>query len=168
MTTIIKTIHLNVNGTNHSISATGGKEKLLFVLREECGLTGVRYGCGKGLCGACTVIIDGNARRSCRISARAAAGKKIVTIEGLSKRNFLETTSLHPVQQAFIDFQVPQCGFCMSGQIMQAVALFGQNASPSPAEIKHALRSNICRCGAYVRIVKALTHLAGRKNEINQ
>ena len=123
---------------------------LLWVLRDHLGLTGTKYGCGMALCGACTVHVDGVAMRSCILPLRAVEGKSITTIEGLSQgRN-------HPVQRAWIELDVPQCGYCQSGQIMSAAALLRSNTAPTDADIDAAMAGNICRCGTYARIRKAI------------
>lgn len=127
---------------------------LLWVLRDELGLTGTKYGCGVAACGACTVHIDGEAVRSCVMPASAVAGKSVTTIEGLS------ATGTHPVQQAWVEHQVPQCGYCQSGMIMAAAALLKTKRAPTDEDIKTAM-SNICRCGTYVR-VRAAIHAAAK------
>jgi aerobic-type carbon monoxide dehydrogenase small subunit (CoxS/CutS family) len=127
---------------------------LLWVLRDHLGLTGTKYGCGMALCGACTVHVDGVAMRSCILPLRAIEGKNITTIEGLSQgRN-------HPVQRAWIEIDVPQCGYCQSGQIMSAAALLRSNTAPTDADIDAAMAGNICRCGTYARIRKAIHRAA--------
>jgi aerobic-type carbon monoxide dehydrogenase small subunit (CoxS/CutS family) len=126
---------------------------LLWVLREQLGLTGTKFGCGLALCGACTVHVDGKAMRSCVTPVTAVAGKRVTTIEGLS------TDRSHPVQRAWLQLQVPQCGYCQSGQIMSAVALLSVNANPSDGDIDDAMAGNLCRCGTYTRIRRAI-HLA--------
>jgi len=127
---------------------------LLWVIRDHVGLTGTKYGCGAGLCGACTVHIDGKPVRSCQTQVSAVAGKKVVTIEGLSPK------SNHPLQKAWIAEQVPQCGYCQSGQIMQAAALLATNKKPTRAEIIAYMDGNICRCGTYHRIIAAVERAA--------
>ncbi|MFT7588101.1 MAG: isoquinoline 1-oxidoreductase alpha subunit [Limisphaerales bacterium] len=123
---------------------------LLWCLRDNLQMTGTKYGCGKALCGACTVHIDGETARSCSVPVSSLEGKAVTTIEGLADKK------LHPVQQAWIEEDVPQCGFCQSGQIMSAVALLDSNPNPSEREIDLAMQGNICRCGTYVRIRKAI------------
>lgn len=123
---------------------------LLWVLRDSLDLTGTKYGCGKGLCGACTVIINDAAQRSCQLRIQDAEGLKIRTIEGLSE------SGSHPVQKAWIAENVPQCGYCQSGQIMSAVALLEQNKNPDDNDINYAMQGNLCRCGTYPRIKKAI------------
>jgi isoquinoline 1-oxidoreductase subunit alpha len=128
---------------------------LLWAIRDIAGLTGTKYGCGKALCGSCTVHVDGNPMRSCAVSVSAAAGKSVTTIEGLSP------DGNHPVQKAWRELNVPQCGYCQSGQIMSAVALLARNPKPSDEEIADAMSGNICRCGTYTRIRKAIHRAAG-------
>jgi len=123
---------------------------LLWVIRENLGLTGTKYACGKALCGSCTVLVDNAAVRSCGTPVSSLVDKNIVTIEGIGEEK------LHPVQQAWMDEDVPQCGFCQSGQIMSAVALLNENSNPSDEDIDMAMAGNICRCGTYVRIRKAI------------
>ena len=122
----------------------------LWALRDVLDLTGTKYGCGVGSCGSCTVLIDGKAVKSCQYPASACVGKQVTTIEGLS------ADATHPVQQAWIDMNVPQCGYCQSGQIMSATALLSKNPNPSDADIDSAMSGNICRCGTYVRIRDAI------------
>ncbi|MBL8780774.1 MAG: (2Fe-2S)-binding protein [Alphaproteobacteria bacterium] len=145
---------ITVNGTAHEVDVEEGMP-LLWVLRDVLNMTGTKYGCGVAACGACTVLIDGVAARSCSIPASAVAGQSVVTIEGLK-----EGGTLHKVQQAWIDAQAPQCGFCQSGQIMAAVALLKEKPQPTDAEIDEAM-TNICRCGAYAQIREAI-HLAAK------
>ena len=144
---------LTVNGTTQNIDADG-ETPLLWVLRDHLSLTGTKYGCGMALCGACTVHVDGVATRSCVLPLKAVEGKRVATIEGLSKDRS------HAVQRAWIELDVPQCGYCQSGQIMSAAALLATNRSPSDADIDAALSGNICRCGTYVRIRKAVHRAA--------
>jgi len=127
---------------------------LLWVVREHLKLTGTKFGCGEGLCGACTVHIDGKALRSCRIAVSKVAGKKVTTIEGLSPNG------KHPLQKAWVAEQVPQCGYCQSGQIMQAAALLAKNPKPTDAEIVTAMSGNLCRCATYLRIKRAIKRAA--------
>lgn len=129
---------------------------LLWVIRDVAGLTGTKFGCGIGQCGACTVHLDGTALRSCVTPVRAAIGRRITTIEGLGNNQ----QGLHPVQQAWIDEQVPQCGYCQSGQIMSAAALLDDNPLPGDADIDRAMAGNICRCGAYPRIRRGIKRAA--------
>jgi isoquinoline 1-oxidoreductase subunit alpha len=145
-----------VNDRRHDVDVSADMP-LLWVLRDRLGLTGTKFGCGLGQCGACTVHIDGAATRACLTTAQAAAGKKITTIEGLS------ANSSHPLQAAWVAEQVPQCGYCQSGQIMQAAALLQAKKKPSDAEIESAMSGNICRCGTYTRIKAAIKQAAGVK-----
>lgn len=145
-------ITLNINGTNHQVSEDKNMP-LLWVLRDVLKYTGTKFGCGKGLCGACTVHIDGVAMRSCILPISAIASNKITTIEGLSENG------VHPVQQAWQALNVPQCGFCQPGQIMSAASLLAQNSAPNDEQIELAMSGNICRCGTYPRIKQAI-HLA--------
>ena len=142
-----------VNGKRHDVDVSPDMP-LLWVLRETIGLTGTKFGCGLGQCGACTVHLDGTATRSCLTPASAATGKKITTIEGLSP------TSTHRLQKAWIDEQVPQCGYCQSGQIMSAAALLAKTPNPTDAQIDSAMTGNICRCGTYQRIHRAIRRAA--------
>jgi aerobic-type carbon monoxide dehydrogenase small subunit (CoxS/CutS family) len=141
---------LEVNGRRRSVEAESDIS-LLTVLRDYLGLTGSKYGCGEGQCGACTILIDGTARRSCITPVSAATGKRITTVEGLE-----QSGRLHPVQQAFLDAEAFQCAYCTSGMIMSCVALLQQNANPTPAEIEKSLQGNICRCGTHPRIIEAV------------
>ena len=145
-------IQINVNGKTVDVKAEADTP-LLWVIRDEIGLTGTKFGCGAGLCGACTVQLDGVAIRSCLTPVSVAAGKKITTIESLSANN------THPLQKAWIAHDVPQCGYCQSGQLMSAAALLKTNKNPSDADIDTAMSGNICRCGTYGRI-KAAIHTA--------
>jgi len=129
---------------------------LLWVLRDTLGLTGTKYGCGMGLCGACTIHVDGESRRSCQTPVSSVGAKKITTIEGLSPYRS------HPVQRAWIAEQVPQCGYCQSGQIMQAVAFLAKTPHPTHEQIDEAMNGNICRCGTYQRIRRAIQRVAGQ------
>ena len=142
-------IKLKVNSKDYTIEADP-KMPLLWAIRDLVGLTGTKYGCGIAQCGACTVHLAGTAIRSCSVPVSAAANKDILTIEGLS------TDNSHAVQQAWIQEQVPQCGYCQSGQIMSAVALLKKNANPTDKDIETAMQGNICRCGTYPRIKKAV------------
>lgn len=145
---------LNVNGKQVSVDVEDDMP-LLWVLRDELGLTGTKYSCGVAACGACTVLVDGQPLRSCVIPASAMADKKITTIEALSADG-----KSHPVQKAWVQLQVPQCGFCQSGMILTAAALLQQNRQPSDEDINAAM-TNICRCGTYARVREAI-HLAAR------
>ena len=146
-------ITLVVNGKQETVDA-GPDKPLLWVLRENLSLTGTKYGCGMALCGACTVHLAGQPIRSCVTPASAAAGKRVTTIEGLSEKVD------HPVQRAWIEIDVPQCGYCQSGQLMSAAALLAQNASPTDADIDAAMQGNICRCATYQRIRAAIKDAA--------
>lgn len=146
---------LVVNGKSVSV-ASGDDTPLLWVLRDELGLTGTKFGCGMGLCGACTVHVDGEATRSCSTAVAEVANKKIVTIEGLSP------DGTHPLQRAWLAENVPQCGYCQPGQIMSAAALLARKKGKlSDAEIEEAMAGNLCRCGTYLRIRKAIHRAAG-------
>lgn len=149
---------LNVNGKPYKVDAAP-EETLLSVLRNRLNLTGTKYGCGEGECGACTVLMDGTASRSCSIPAAAAAGTRIATIEGLERDGKLTS-----VQQAFLDEGAFQCGYCTSGMIMSATALLHGHHSPSDEEIVGAMNGNICRCGTYPRILAAIKRAAGQTN----
>jgi len=155
--TIMQT--LIINGKYYD-SAYDADEKLLWVLRDELGLTGTKFGCGVGICGACTVLIDGVAVRSCAVPTSVALGKRVTTIEGLAVQLPDGKEVLHPVQQAFIDDQTPQCGWCMGGQIMTAVAFLQSNPNPTMEEIEDAMGNNYCRCGCYSRIRSAVSRAA--------
>jgi isoquinoline 1-oxidoreductase alpha subunit len=145
---------LEVNGSRRRVTVSAGTP-LLWVLRDALGLTGAKYGCGAGLCGACTVHLGGEAVRSCSVPVEQAAGKAIVTIEGLS------TDGSHPVQRAWIDEDVPQCGYCQAGQIMAAAALLARIPEPTDADIDASMSGNLCRCGTYHRIRAAIHRAAG-------
>jgi isoquinoline 1-oxidoreductase subunit alpha len=145
--------NLTINGQSYFADAPPDTP-LLWVIREDLRLTGTKYGCGMGLCGSCTVHIDGHAVRSCSVAVGEVAGASITTIEGLDPAN------AHPVQQAWIEFQVPQCGYCQSGQIMQAAALLSVNSDPSEPQIVDAMNGNLCRCATYSRIVVAVKRAA--------
>ena len=144
---------LYINGEKRQVKVDGNTP-LLWVLRDNLKLTGTKYGCGRGLCGACTVHIDGEATRSCITAIENAAGSNITTIEGLSK------DSDHPVQIAWVAEDVPQCGYCQSGQIMTAAAFLDRNSNPEEDDINAAMKMNICRCGTYQRIRKAIGRAA--------
>jgi isoquinoline 1-oxidoreductase alpha subunit len=145
---------INVNGTARRVDVDDDTP-LLWVLRDVLGMTGTKFGCGVALCGACTVHLDGAATRSCITAVSAVAGRKIVTIEGIGA-----TTLGRRAQRAWIEVEVPQCGYCQSGQIMSAVALLANTATPSDAEIESAMAGNICRCGTYPRIREAIKRAA--------
>lgn len=152
-------ITLNINGQTHQLDAPD-EMPLLWVIRDLAKLTGSKYGCGKGLCGACTVHLDGQAIRSCVTPVSVAVGKNITTIEGLAEKDD------HPLQQSWLEFNVPQCGYCQSGQIMQAASLLATNDNPSDADIDQAMSGNICRCGTYPRIRKAIHKAAKLAREV--
>ena len=156
-----KTIELEVNGVKRRVEADS-ETSLLEILREDLGLTGTKYGCGEAQCGACTVLIGGQAVRSCIASVGEAVGQPITTIEGLEKNG-----NLHPVQEAFLEHGAMQCGYCVSGMIMSAVGFLSTNPNPSEAQIVGHMTGNICRCGAYPRMVAAIKDAAkamqGRK-----
>jgi nicotinate dehydrogenase subunit A len=149
------TVTLRVNGKSRQVRADDPQMPLLYALRNDLDLHGPRFGCGLAQCGSCTVHVDGKAVRSCAYPLSQAAGKKVVTLEGLGTAE-----KLHPVQQAFIDEQAAQCGYCINGMIMQAAALLQENKNPSEAEIKQALAANLCRCGTHLRIVRAVKRAA--------
>ncbi len=149
-------MQLLVNGESYEVDVDG-ETTLLAVLRHDLGLTGTKYGCGDGDCGACTVLVDGEAKNSCITPVDSAAGRAITTIEGLAKGN-----DLHPVQEAFIEYTAFQCAFCTPGFIMSLVALFSRNPQPDDRQIRGALTGNICRCGTYVRILQAAKAAAER------
>ena len=142
---------LNINGKAHTVQVDGDVP-LLWVIREYLQLTGTKFGCGIAQCGACTAHVDGQPMRSCQLQVSRAVGREITTIEGIGED--------HPVKQAWIDVQVPQCGYCQSGQIMSAVALVEKNSNPSEEEIIQAMDGNLCRCGTYMRIKRAIKQAA--------
>jgi aerobic-type carbon monoxide dehydrogenase small subunit (CoxS/CutS family) len=145
---------LQVNGTEHRVDVPG-ERSLLSVLRDELDLTGTKYGCGEGQCGACTVLLDGRPARSCRTQVASAAKREITTIEGLE-----ENARLHRVQQAFLDVEAFQCAYCTAGMIVSAVGLLNRNPNPSEEEIRQNMNGNVCRCGTYSRIVAAVQQAA--------
>ena len=148
---------LHVNGSRHAVSVDAG-HSLLSTLRDDLGLTGSKYGCGEGKCGACTVLVNGQGSfRSCITKVRAAAGKPIVTIEGVAKGG-----KLHPLQEAFLEMGAFQCGYCTSGMILSALALLQEKPQPTREDILEAMDGNICRCGAYSRIVAAVERAAAK------
>jgi aerobic-type carbon monoxide dehydrogenase small subunit (CoxS/CutS family) len=149
-------LRLNVNGTNHDLDVDDDTP-LLWVLRDEIGLTGTKYGCGVALCGACTVHVDGGAVRACVTPVSSVAGKQITTIEGLSGDRS------HPLQRAWIEEQVPQCGYCQSGQIMAAAALLAKTPQPSDDQIAEAMSEILCRCGTYNRIRRAVKRASAER-----
>ena len=147
---------VTVNGRRYDVDLPDDTP-LLWALRDELGLTGTKFGCGMALCGACTVHVDGSPVRSCVTPVAAASGKRVTTIEGLARGG-----RLHPVQEAFIDQDVPQCGYCQCGQVMSAAALLARQKNPTDADIDAAMSGNICRCGTYQRIRAAIKQAAGR------
>ena len=144
-------MEIKINGRMVALGAISPETPLLYVLRNDLGLNGPKYGCGLGECGACTVLIDGVAARSCSIPLSGAINKSVTTLEGLS-----EAGQLHPVQQGFIDEQAAQCGYCLNGMIMTTKALLDRNPSPSDREIRQALSGNLCRCGTHIEILRAV------------
>ncbi len=149
--------NLSINGENMKVEGVPEDMPLLWVLRDVLGLHGTKFGCGMGLCGACTVHLEGQAIRSCSTPIKFASDKKITTIEGLSENGD------HPVQQAWVEKNVPQCGYCQSGQIMNAAALLKANPNPSEQEIIDGMNGNICRCGTYTRIKEAIQSAAKKE-----
>jgi aerobic-type carbon monoxide dehydrogenase small subunit (CoxS/CutS family) len=156
------TIELQINGRNLSTDADP-ERSLLSILRDDLDLTGTKYGCGEGQCGACTVLVDGSPQRSCQTPVLSVVGKQITTIEGLEQAG-----KLHPLQQAFLDAGAMQCAFCTSGMIMSGVGLLRRNPNPTPAEIKRYMEGNICRCGTHPRIVTAIANAAKVTSEATQ
>ncbi|HEU4324694.1 MAG TPA: (2Fe-2S)-binding protein [Roseiflexaceae bacterium] len=154
-------MELTINGTTYTV-ADSPTRPLLWVLRDELGLTGTKVGCAAGFCGACTVHVDGEAQRSCGVMVDTLAGAEIRTIEGMAEQQGDGSLRLHPVQQAFLEAQVPQCGWCMSGQMMTAAAFLARNPRPSEEEVVEAMGKNYCRCGCYVRIKTAVLDAAER------
>ena len=155
-----KVTSLNVNGKKLRVDVDG-QTPLLYVLRDELNLTGTKYGCGEAKCGACTVLVDGQAMRSCVTPVARAGGKQITTIEGMEKDG-----KLHPLQEAFLKADALQCGYCTPGMIMAAAALLNKNAKPSREEIVKHMDANVCRCGTYPRIVNAIEMAAGTRKEV--
>lgn len=152
-------IHLVVNRQQHRL-AVDGDTPLLYILRNDLALNGPKYGCGLGQCGACAVLVDGKAARSCVLPVKAAANREIITLEGLVNGSVPD-----PVQQAFIEEQAAQCGYCLNGMIITARALLSRNPDPSDGEIREALRFNLCRCGTHVEIIRAVKRAAQLLNE---
>ncbi len=152
-------VELEINGKRVSVNYPPDTP-LLYVLRDELGMTGTKYGCGEGMCGACTVLIAGTARRSCQIPVSAAVSRPVTTIEGLEKNGVL-----HPVQQAFLDAGAFQCAYCTSGMIMSSVSLLRANPRPTTEQIVQSLQGNICRCGTHPRIIEAVQKAAGKLQE---
>ena len=151
---MIETISFTLNGKSVSI-ITDSDRMLLWVLRTDLGLTGTKYGCGKALCGACTVIVDGRAVRSCVVPVRSINGKEVLTIEGLANNG-----KLHPIQEAFVKHDALQCGFCTPGMILNAYSLLLRNPQPTREEIIQSMDNNLCRCGAHLRIIRAIESAA--------
>ena len=151
---MFETIRFKLN-RKPTVITVDGERKLLWVLRSDFGLTGAKYGCGEGICGACTVLINNKAIRSCQLPVREIKGKEVITIEGL-----LRGGSLHPLQKAFMDHDALQCGFCTPGMILSAYSLLLDRPNPSGAEIIQGMNDNLCRCGAHVRIVQAIQSAA--------
>jgi isoquinoline 1-oxidoreductase subunit alpha len=154
-------MRLKVNGKEHVVDDVDPSTPLLWVLRDHLGLVGTKYGCGVAQCGACTVHLNGEPARSCSVPVAAVAGQAVTTIEGLAGKD----GTLHPLQSAWIEHDVAQCGYCQAGQIMSAAALLKRTPSPSDADIDAAMTGNLCRCGTYVRIRKAIKSAAGRTTE---
>jgi nicotinate dehydrogenase subunit A len=150
-----QTLKLTVNGQPHTLRVDDVTMPLLYALRDDLELHGPRFGCGLGQCGACTVHVNGKSVRSCSVPVTLAAGAKVTTLEGLGEKG-----QLHPLQQAFIDEQAVQCGYCINGMIMEAAALLKRNKQPTEAQIREALANNLCRCGTHVRIVRAVQRAA--------
>jgi len=153
---MIETISFSLNGKPVRLE-TDGERPLLWALRTDFGLTGTKFGCGEGYCGACTVLLDDEAVKSCRLPLKSVRGKSVRTIEGLARGE-----TLHPVQQAFVEHDALQCGYCTSGMILAAVALLKKKAKPTAKEIRDGMEDNICRCGAHTRIVQAVQAAAER------
>jgi aerobic-type carbon monoxide dehydrogenase small subunit (CoxS/CutS family) len=154
---MIQTIPFSLNGKPVSLSMDG-ERKLLWVLRTDLGLTGTKFGCGEGFCAACTVLVDGEAVRSCQFPMKDVAGKTVTTIEGLARNG-----KLHPLQEAFARHDALQCGYCTPGMILVAHELLSKNPNPSETDVREALEGNLCRCGAHTRIVRAVMDAAGLK-----
>ena len=157
-------MQLIINNQAYQVSESPDR-LLLWVLRDELDLTGTKFGCGIGLCGSCTIHLDGNPTRACVTMLSAAQGKEVLTVEGLAQVDASGEKELHPVQQAFLDLQVPQCSWCMSGQMMTAVALLEQNPNPTSDDIRQGMNSVYCRCGTYTRIRKAVARAAELKGQ---
>lgn len=150
-------MEITINEHRRTVPALWQEESLLVFLRDHLGLTGAKFGCGAGLCGACTVLLDGQAERSCQVPVAQAAGRQVQTIEGLAGVD----GKLHPVQQAWLDEAVPQCGYCQAGQIMSTVALLRQHPKPTREQVDAGLAGNLCRCGTQQRIRSAVARAAG-------
>ena len=145
-----ETVRFKLNGRPTTLSVDPDR-KLLWVLRSDLGLTGTKYGCGESICGACTVLVNNEAVRSCQIAVKDLRGKEVVTIEGLAKEG-----ALHPLQKAFMDHDALQCGYCTPGMILNAYALLRKNPRPTPSQIANGMEDNLCRCGAHTRIIQAI------------
>ena len=157
---------LSVNGQPCELSAeVTAQATLLHVLRNDLRLNGPKYGCGLGQCGACTVLVDGVAARACVIPAQGVAGREVTTLEGLPARHAAACGALHPVQQAFVDAQAAQCGYCLNGMVMMAVALLERNPDPDETAIRRELSGNLCRCGTHVQIIRAVQRAAALMRE---
>lgn len=154
-------MRLNINGQDQVVNDVDDATPLLWVLRDHLGLVGTKYGCGVAQCGACTVHLNGSPIRSCSVPVSATVGQKITTIEGLAGKN----GKLHPLQAAWIEHDVPQCGYCQAGQLMSAAALLKSKPHPTDADIDAAMSGNLCRCGTYVRIRKAIHAAAAQSGE---
>jgi len=152
-----QTIPFTLNGKSVSLSVDG-ERKLLWVLRTDLGLTGTKFGCGEGFCAACTVLVDGEAVRSCQYPVKNAAGKSVLTIEGLAQNG-----KLHPLQEAFVKHDALQCGFCTPGMILVAYEFLKKNPKPTEKDVREALEGNLCRCGAHTRIIQAVLDAAGTR-----
>lgn len=152
-------MELTINNQIYQVSDSPDR-LLLWVLRDELGLTGTKFGCGIGICGSCTVHLDGTPTRACVTMLSTAQDREVLTIEGLAQVDASGEKELHPIQQAFLELQVPQCSWCMSGQMMTAVALLDQNPNPTPDDIRQGMNSVYCRCGTYTRIRKAVARAA--------
>lgn len=152
-------MELSINQQKYQVPDEQGTRMLVWVLRDYLGLTGTKFGCGAGICGSCTVLLDDNPARACLTPASTVVGKEITTIEGLALIKG-DDEKLHPVQQAFLETQTPQCGYCMSGQMLTAAAFLERNPDPTEKEIKQGMNSVICRCGTYARIQDAVSRAA--------
>ena len=157
-----ETISFKLNGKSVSIS-TDGQRDLLWVLRTDLGMTGTKYGCGKALCGACTVIVDKRAVRSCTLPVGSVAGREVLTIEGLANNG-----KLHPIQEAFVRHDALQCGFCTPGMILSAYSLLLRNPRPTEEEIVRGMENNLCRCGAHTRIIRSIESAAEQMKGVGQ
>jgi len=158
-------MQLTINGQQYTVPDSEGSTPLLWVLRDHLGLVGAKYGCGVAQCGACTVHVNGSPVRSCVTPASAVVGQQVTTIEGLAASVGKTDGRLHALQEAWIEHDVAQCGYCQAGQIMSAAALLKNNPKPTDADIDNALAGNLCRCGTYIRIRKAIHAAAARLNE---